>query len=50
MIRQGDPLALSNAFWCSVQGIMEHLASNPELPIPEVEWIIDIIKSKGEKS
>lgn len=47
-IRLGDPIALSNAFWCSVQGIAEQLAMHPEMPFPEVEWIVDIIKSKGE--
>lgn len=47
-IRDGNPYALSNAFWCSVQGIAEQLALHPETPCPETEWIIDIIKSKGE--
>lgn len=48
LIRTGDPCALSNAFWCSVQGIAEQLALHPEIPLPETEWIIDIIKRKGE--
>ena len=43
-IKKGDPLALSNAFWCSIQGIMEQLAANPNLPFPKAEWIVDIIK------
>lgn len=49
--REGDPYALSFAFWSSVQGIMEQLAVSPELiekgQLPEADWIIDIIK--GEK-
>lgn len=48
-IRQGNPLALSNAFWCSVQGIIEQLATNSEQPFPEVEWIIDIIRERNIK-
>ena len=43
-IRDGDPLALSNAFWCSVQGIMEYHAAVPEIPLPEKEWILNIIR------
>lgn len=42
--RVGDPYALSAAFWCSVQGIMEQLAVTPEMPLPETDWILDIIR------
>lgn len=47
--RQGDPYALSFAFWSSVQGIMEQLAVMPEIlgdrgRIPETDWILDIIR------
>ncbi|MGN0624294.1 MAG: TetR/AcrR family transcriptional regulator [Oscillospiraceae bacterium] len=46
--RDGDPYALSFAFWSSVQGIMEQLAVSPELiekeQLPETDWIIDIIR------
>ncbi|MCR4779901.1 MAG: TetR/AcrR family transcriptional regulator [Ruminiclostridium sp.] len=45
-IREGDPLALSNAFWCSVQGIMEYHAAMPEMPLPKTEWILDIIRKE----
>lgn len=45
-IRQGDPLALSTAFWTALQGTIEVYALNPELPLPEAEWLIDIIKEK----
>lgn len=44
MIRDGDPLALSSAFWSSVQGIMEQLAVNEKMPIPEAEWIVAILR------
>lgn len=46
MIRDGDPYALSIAFWCSIQGIMEQLAVTPDMPIPKNEWILDILKKK----
>ena len=49
--RSGDPYLLSFTFWSSVQGVMEVLASAPELVesgrLPETEWILDIIR--GEK-
>ena len=43
-IRKGNPLALSAAFWCSIQGIMEAHAVNPEIPLPEVSWLMAILK------
>lgn len=45
-IRQGNPYALANLFWCSVQGIAEQAADKPEIPLPEADWILDIIRSK----
>lgn len=48
--REGDPRLLSFTFWSSVQGIMERLATSPEMlssgRMPETEWIIDIIRKK----
>lgn len=46
VFRQGDPLALSAAFWCSVQGIMEQLAADPAMPLPRTEWLLDMIRNK----
>ncbi len=43
-IRAGDPLSLSYAFWSSIQGVMEQLAVNPQIPLPDAEWIMAIIK------
>ena len=47
--REGDPYALSFAFWSSVQGVMEEIAVSPEMlsgekELPDAEWIIDIIR------
>ena len=43
-IRDGDPLALSSAFWCAVQGLMEYHAATPGMPLPETEWLLDILR------
>ncbi len=49
--REGDPYLRAFTFWSSIQGIMERLASAPELAesgrLPETDWIIDIIR--GDK-
>lgn len=45
-IKQGDALALSNAFWCSIQGIAEQYAAHPEIGLPEAEWVVDIVRVK----
>lgn len=41
--RDGDPYALAYTFWSSVQGIMEQLAVTPDMPLPETEWLLDIL-------
>ena len=45
-IREGDPVALSVAFWAAVQGIAEELAVYPDMPCPEPEWIVDIVRKR----
>lgn len=45
VIRQGDPQALSLAFWSAIQGIAEQIAIFPELPCPEAEWLVDILRA-----
>lgn len=44
VIKDGDPIALSFAFWSSIQGIMEQHLIAPEYPLPKAEWISDILK------
>ena len=44
VFREGDPLALSLAFWSAVQGIAEELARCPEEPCPQPEWLVDILR------
>lgn len=43
-IKQGNSYALSSAFWSSIQGIAEEVAVSPGAPIPEADWVVDIIK------
>lgn len=45
-IKEGSPIMLSNAFWCSVQGIAERYATNQEIDLPKAEWIVDIVRRK----
>lgn len=45
-IREGDPVVLSNAFWCSIQGIAEQYASNQTIDLPEADWVVDIIRKR----
>lgn len=45
-IKEGDPLIISNAFWCSIQGIAERFATNQDIGLPEAEWIVDIVRRK----
>lgn len=44
-IKQGDPVSLALAFWCSIQGIAEGLVCYPELPVPNADWIVDIVRN-----
>lgn len=46
-IRQGDTLALSNLFWCCIQGVVEQYVARPELPLPEAEWIVAMLKAES---
>lgn len=45
-IKEDSPLVLSNAFWCSVQGIAERFATNQDIELPNSDWIVDIIRRK----
>ena len=49
-IKEGDPLALALAFWKAVAGIAEHIALTPNAPIPESEWVVDILRNNKPKN
>lgn len=43
-LKQGNPRALSMAFYCAIQGIAQDVALHPGVPLPDPAWIIDIIR------
>ena len=45
-IKKGDPAALAFAFWGAIQGIAEHVALLPDIPVPDSEWIVDIVRRR----
>lgn len=49
VIRPGDPLALCTAFWTALQGAIQAHALDPGLPLPQPEWIVDIIRAESTK-
>lgn len=48
-IRQGDTLALSNLYWCCIQGVVEQYVARPELPLPEPDWIVAMLEAAREE-
>ena len=46
-IKKGEPKALSIAYWGAVQGIAEQAALFPDNPIPDSEWIVDILRRRN---
>lgn len=48
-IKAGDPLALSTVFWSALQGSIGSFALNPSLPLPEAEWIVDVIRKQKKE-
>ena len=49
-IREGDPLVLSSAFWCSIQGIAEQYAVNQRVALPSAEWMVDIVRKNQRET
>ena len=46
-IRDGDPLALSIAFWGAIQGIAEDLGIRTDTAcVPDPSWLLDILRSQ----
>lgn len=44
IIRKGNPMALAMTFWLSIDAYVEMIALNPDIPYPETEWFVDILK------
>ncbi len=45
-IRSGNATALAIAFFMAIQGIAENIARYPHMPVPQPEWIVDILRRK----
>ncbi len=43
-IKAGNPTALASTFWFAIYGICQSVLLDEEIPCPEYEWIVDIIK------
>ncbi len=43
-IKEGDPLALSIAFWGAIQGVAQACAAGNCVMVPDGKWIVDIIR------
>ena len=46
-IRKGNPMALAMTFWLSIQAYVEMIALNPEIPYPEANWFVDILRESN---
>lgn len=46
VIRQGNPTTLANTLWVSINGAVQAYAIDSNVTLPEVEWLIDIIRAK----
>ncbi|HKM22533.1 MAG TPA: TetR/AcrR family transcriptional regulator [Lachnospiraceae bacterium] len=44
-IKAGNPFALSLTFWSAVQGVAQAFAWDMSLPLPEVDWFLDILRA-----
>lgn len=43
-IKSGNPLALALTFWAAIRGVVENIARDPTQPIPDYNWIVDILR------
>lgn len=44
-IRKGNVMSLSNMYWCSIHGIMEQYALRPDIPLPEPDWVVNMLRN-----
>ncbi|MCR5676172.1 MAG: TetR/AcrR family transcriptional regulator [Lachnospiraceae bacterium] len=45
VFHSGDAVTMATCFWCSVQGIMEQMAADERMKMPEPEWIVGMLRS-----
>lgn len=48
IIRKGNSTALAMAFWLSIQAYVEMIANNPNIPYPETNWFVDILRASKD--
>ena len=46
-IRKGDVMSLSNMYWCSIHGIMEQYALRPDIPLPDANWVVGMLRNES---
>lgn len=44
IFREGDPVLMARCFWASVQGIMEEMAMDKEMEVPDPEWLVAMLR------
>ena len=44
VFRAGDAYALACTFWAALQGVMEGIARNSDMDVPQTEWLMSILK------
>jgi len=47
IIRKGNPMALAMTFWLSIEAYVEMIALNPNIPYPETNWFVDILRASN---
>ena len=45
-IKDGNPVSLAIAFWGAVSGIAEEIALMPGAPVPDSDWVVDILRRR----
>lgn len=43
-IKNGNPLSLALTFWTTINSVVANIARYPDLPVPNYEWIVDILR------
>ncbi len=45
-IKPGNPVSLAIAYWGAVQGVSEYAAMWSDLPLPQSDWVVDILRAQ----
>lgn len=47
IIRKGNSMALAMAFWLSIEAYVEMITLNPDMPYPEADWYVGILRASN---